>query len=68
MQADADAPHRRRSRHHKAIEVLRLMQDGGCRHVPVVENGKVVGIASVGDFRAVEHARLDEETGCRERI
>ncbi|MBN9508718.1 MAG: CBS domain-containing protein [Alphaproteobacteria bacterium] len=54
--------------HHKAIEVLRLMQDGGFRHVPVVENGKVVGIASVGDFRAVEHARLDEETGFWERI
>lgn len=52
----------------KAIEALRLMQDGGFRHVPVVQAGKVVGIASVGDFRAFEHARLDEETGYWERI
>ena len=51
-----------------AIEALRLMQDGGFRHVPVVQDGKVVGIASVGDFRAVEQARLDEETGYWERI
>jgi CBS domain-containing protein len=54
--------------HQKAIEVLRLMEDGGFRHVPVVEDGKIVGIASVGDFRAVEHARLDEETGFWERL
>jgi CBS domain-containing protein len=52
----------------KAIDALRLMQDGGFRHVPVVEDGKVVGIASVGDFRGLEHARLDEETGYWERI
>jgi CBS domain-containing protein len=52
----------------KAIEVLRLMQDGGFRHVPVVEHGHIVGIVSVGDFRAIEHARLDEETGIWERI
>jgi CBS domain-containing protein len=52
----------------KAIDALRLMQDGGFRHVPVVEGGKVVGIASIGDFRALEHARLDEETGYWERI
>jgi len=51
-----------------AIEALRLMQDGGFRHVPVVENGKVVGIVSKGDFRGDEQGRLDEETGIWERI
>lgn len=51
-----------------AIEALRLMQDGGFRHVPVVENGKVVGVVSKGDFRGVEQERLDEETGIWERI
>lgn len=51
-----------------AIEALRLMQDGGFRHVPIVDGGKVVGIVSLGDFRAYEHARLDEETGFWERI
>lgn len=51
-----------------AIDALRLMQCGGYRHLPVVENGKVVGIVSKGDFRGVEQDRLDEETGIWERI
>lgn len=53
---------------HNAMEALRLMHDGGFRHVPVVDNGRIVGIVSVGDFKAIEHARLDEETGIWERI
>lgn len=48
---------------HRAIEALRLMQDGGFRHVPVVDGGKLAGIVSLGDFRGLELARLDEETG-----
>ena len=51
-----------------AIDALRLMQDGGFRHVPVVERGRVTGIVSHGDFRSLERARLDEETGLWERI
>lgn len=51
-----------------AIEALRVMRDGGFRHLPVVEGGKVVGIVSKGDFRGMEQARLDEETGLWERI
>jgi CBS domain-containing protein len=51
-----------------AIDALRLMQDGGFRHVPIVNGGRVVGIVSRGDFRAVEHRRLDEETGLWERV
>lgn len=51
-----------------AIEALRLMQDRGFRHVPIVADGKVVGIVSHGDFRGLEQARLDEETGLWERI
>jgi CBS domain-containing protein len=51
-----------------AIEALRLMADRGFRHLPVVDAGKVVGIVSKGDFRGLEHDRLDEETGLWERI
>lgn len=51
-----------------AIEALRRMQDGGYRHLPVVEAGRVVGIVSRGDFRGLEQARLDDETGLWERI
>lgn len=52
-----------------AIEALRLMHDGGFRHLPVVdEEGHLHGIVSRGDFRGLEHDRLDEETGYWERI
>jgi CBS domain-containing protein len=51
-----------------AIEALRMMQDGGFRHVPIVADGKIVGVASRGDFRGAEQDRLDEETGFWERI
>jgi CBS domain-containing protein len=51
-----------------AIEALRLMRDGGYRHLPVVEKGKVVGVVSKGDFHGDEQDRLDEETGIWERL
>jgi CBS domain-containing protein len=54
--------------HHTAIEALRLMQDARCRHLPIVRDGKVIGIVSRGDFRGIEQDRLDEETGLWERI
>ena len=53
---------------HTAIHALRLMRDGGFRHVPVVHEGIVVGIVSRGDFRGLEQDRLDEETGIWERM
>jgi CBS domain-containing protein len=53
---------------HTAIHALRLMRDGGFRHVPVVEEGVVIGVVSRGDFRGLEQDRLDEETGIWERI
>jgi CBS domain-containing protein len=51
-----------------AIEALRLMEYGRYRHVPIVNNGKVVGIVSRFDFSGIELDRLDEETGLWERI
>jgi CBS domain-containing protein len=51
-----------------AIDALRLMRDGGFRHIPVVEEGTVIGVVSRGDFRGLEQDRLDEETGIWERI
>lgn len=44
-----------------AIEALRLMWDGGFRHLPLVRQGKVVGVVSRGDFRGVEFGRHEEE-------
>jgi CBS domain-containing protein len=53
---------------HSAMDALRLMQEGGYRHVPMVDHGRVKGIVSIGDFKHFEHARLDEETGIWERM
>jgi CBS domain-containing protein len=52
----------------RAIEALRLMEDGRYRDVPIVENCKVMGIVSRFDFSGLELDRLDEETGLWERI
>jgi CBS domain-containing protein len=51
-----------------AIEALRLMEDSRIRHLPIVEDGKVIGIVSRFDFSGLELDRLDEETGLWERI
>lgn len=40
-----------------ADEVLQKMTDGRFRHIPVVENGQMVGLISIGD---VVKARLSE--------
>ena len=51
-----------------AIDALRLMQDGGYRHLPVVDEGRVLGLVSRRDFFGIEKARLDDETALWERI
>ena len=43
-----------------AIEALRLMQSAHCRHLPIVNDGRVVGLISRGDFRSIELDCLDE--------
>jgi len=37
-----------------ALDALRLMWDGGFRHLPMVKDGKVVGVVSRGDFNGLE--------------
>lgn len=44
-----------------SIDALRLMWDGGFRHIPVVEGTDIVGVVSRGDFHAHESERLEEE-------
>jgi CBS domain-containing protein len=52
-----------------SLDALRLMQDGGFRHVPVVDkDGKIVSVISRGDFGGAEQERLDEENGLIERL
>src|SRR5690606_5520616 len=52
----------------QAIEALRAMNDGGFRHVPVVDNGKILGVVSRNDFTGGEIDRLDEEEHLTECI
>jgi CBS domain-containing protein len=51
-----------------AIEALRLMRDGGFRHVPVLDGGRLVGVVSRGDFLGQEHTRLEDEAQLWERL
>ena len=51
-----------------AIDALRMMSDGGYRHLPIVEDGVIVGVVSRGDFKGLELDRLEEETSLWERI
>jgi len=44
-----------------AIEALRLMWEGGFRHLPLIKHGKVVGVVSRGDFKGLEVDRHEEE-------
>lgn len=44
-----------------AIDALRLMWDGGFRHVPLVRGGKILGVVSRSDFRGDEHLRHEDE-------
>ena len=37
------------------------MSDGGFRHLPVVESGRIYGIVSRSDFKGLEIDRLDDE-------
>jgi CBS domain-containing protein len=49
------------SPHKTSIDALRLMWDGGFRHVPIVEGTTIVGVVSRGDFHALETERFEEE-------
>jgi len=50
------------------IEALRMMQDRGYRHLPVIAGEHVVGIVSRRDFLGDEKSRLEEETRYWQRI
>ena len=52
----------------RAIDALRAMNEGGFRHLPIVEEGRIWGVLSRGDFSGVELERLEEEIHLAECI
>ena len=44
-----------------AVDALRLMSDGGFRHIPLVKNGRILGLVSRGEFKGVEQSDDEEE-------
>lgn len=42
-----------------AFDALRIMSDGGFRHVPLVKDGRILGLVSRGDYKGLEQ-ELDE--------
>ena len=49
-------------------EALRMMEDGGYRHLPVVEGGRLVGMVSRRDFFGEEKAQLEHERVLWEQV
>ena len=45
-----------------------MMSDGGYRHIPVVADGKVVGILSRRDFKGLELDKFEDRQNLWERI
>jgi CBS domain-containing protein len=51
-----------------AISALRLMEDSGFRHLPVVEDGRILGVVSRRDFAGEDKARLEDERRIWEKV
>ncbi|MBM3486420.1 MAG: CBS domain-containing protein [Alphaproteobacteria bacterium] len=51
-----------------AIEGLRRMQEGGFRHLPVVDDGKLAGILSRRDYLGFEIDEIEREQEVWERL
>lgn len=51
-----------------AVDALRMMEDGGYRHLPVVRGSKILGVVSRRDFYGEEKAEVEKERHYWERI
>jgi len=52
----------------RAVDALRKMSDYGFRHLPIVEDGRILGVVSRSDFKGIEIDRVDEEDDLAERM
>lgn len=51
-----------------AVDALRMMEDGGYRHLPIVRGGEILGVVSRRDFYGEEKAEVEKERHFWERI
>ena len=52
----------------RSIDALRLMRDGGFRHLPVAVEGDLVGVVSLRDFVGAELAAVEDEYEFKARL
>ena len=50
------------------VDALRLMRDGGFRHLPLVKNQRIVGLVSRGEFLGVRQRDNEEERDLWEHL
>lgn len=50
------------------VHAMHLMQDGGFRHIPVVDRGRPVGMVSMRDAMGIELARFERELSEKQAI
>ncbi len=48
---------------HSVVEVMKIMTEGRFRHLPVIDDGKLVGVISIGDAVKRRLDELEEEAG-----
>jgi len=48
---------------HSVVEVMKIMTEGRFRHLPVIDDGKLVGVISIGDAVKRRLGELEEEAG-----
>jgi CBS domain-containing protein len=51
-----------------ALDALRMMWAGDYRHLPVVRDGRVLGVVTRGDFSGLEQDRFDDERDLWEHL
>jgi CBS domain-containing protein len=51
-----------------AVDALRVMWAGDFRHLPVIRDGKILGVVTRGDFSGIEQDRFDDERDLWEHL
>jgi len=52
----------------RALDALKIMHEGGFRHLPIVKDGRAVGIVSLRDFLSGEFAEMQAELAEEEAL